>query len=94
MLLLLLKQNSISMLIIALPYVEIPPIPVSYRYMCYPGVMSDTKYYLFHSICQQTLLYGLDVVNININMMEKMGKNAVWINEKSICDIPKRPHHT
>jgi len=39
--------------------------------MCYPGVMSDTKSDLFRFICQSTLLYCLDVVNINISKMKQ-----------------------
>jgi hypothetical protein len=61
--------------------------------MCYPGVMSDTKSYLFRSVCQPTLLYGLDAVNININMMKKLENTQGGI-MKRVCGIPKRSHHT
>ena len=56
--------------------------------MCYPGVMSNTKSYLFHSICQSTLLYCLGVVNININMMKHFNENtqsSIMKRLKSMC---------
>jgi len=47
--------------------------------------MSDTKSDLFRSICQPALLYGLDAVNININLMEKKNrKHARWYNEEDM----------
>ena len=61
--------------------------------MCYPGVMSDTKSYLFRTICQPTLLYGLDAVDLNKNMMKKL-ENAQGGIMKRVCGIPKRSHHT
>jgi len=61
--------------------------------MCYPGVMSDTTPYLFPTICQPTLLYGLDAVDLNNNMIKTL-ENAQGGIMKRVCDIPKRSHHT
>ena len=33
--------------------------------MCYPGLASETKSHLFKTICQPTLIYGLDSVPIS-----------------------------
>jgi len=61
--------------------------------MCYPGVMSDTKSYLFRTICQPTLLYGLDAVDLNNNMIKTL-ENVQGGIMKRVCGIPKRSHHT
>ena len=61
--------------------------------MCYPGTMSDTKSYLFQSICQPTLLYGLDAVNLSSSMIKKL-ENVQGSIMKRVCGIPKRSHHT
>jgi len=53
--------------------------------------MSDTKSYLFYSICQPTLLYGLDAVNININMVKKI-ENMQGSIMKRVCGIPNHSH--
>ena len=61
--------------------------------MCYPGTMSDTKSYLFQSICQPTRLYGLDAVNLSSSMIKKL-ENVHGSIMKRVCGIPKRSHHT
>ena len=44
--------------------------------------MSDTKSYLFRTICQPTLLYDLGAVDLNNSMMKKKWKYAKCYNEK------------
>jgi len=61
--------------------------------MCYLGVMSDTKSYLFRAICQPTILYSLDAVDLNNNMIKKLENEQGGI-MKRVCGIPKRSHHT
>ena len=53
--------------------------------MCYPGIMSDAKSYLYRSICQPTLMYGLDAINLSAPMsmdsvfcMGQLPKYNVW----------------
>ena len=40
--------------------------------MCYPGIISDAKSYLYRSICQPTLMYGLDAINLSAHMLKKL----------------------
>ena len=40
--------------------------------MCYPGLASDTKSYLFKTICQPTLMYGLDAISVSDASIRKM----------------------
>ena len=61
--------------------------------MCYPGVMSNTKSYLFRTIGQSTLVYGRDAVDLNNNMMKQL-ENGIAGMIKRVCCIPKRSHHT
>ena len=87
------KQISISMSIIVLLNVETVPFHCLVVAMRDPGVMSDTKSYLFCIICQPTLLYGLDAVDLNNNMIKKL-ENAQGGIMKRVCGIPKRSYHT
>ena len=61
--------------------------------MCYPGIMSDAKSYLYSSICQPTLMYGLDAINLSAPMLKKL-QNTQGSIIKRVCGIPKRSHHT
>jgi hypothetical protein len=61
--------------------------------MCYPGLASETKSYLYTSICQPTLLYGLDSVHLTNAMMQKIDSCQGSI-IKRVCDLPKRSHHS
>jgi len=60
--------------------------------MCYPGLASETKSHLFKTICQPTLMYGLDPVPIS-NAMVKQLENTQGAIMKRVCGIPKRSHH-
>jgi len=48
---------------------------------------------MFRTICQSTLLYSLDAVDLNNNMIKKL-ENAQGGIMKRVCGIPKRSHHT
>ena len=61
--------------------------------MCYPVVISDTKSYLFPTICQPRLVYGLDAFDLNNNMMKQI-ENAQGGIMQRLCGIPKCSHHT
>jgi len=55
--------------------------------------MSDTKSDVFRFICQPTLLYDIDAINVNINMMKKIENTQGGIMRR-VCGISKRSHHT
>ena len=45
------------------------------------------------SICQPTVLCGLDAINKNINLMKTL-ENTQGCKMKRVCGIPKCSHHT
>ena len=61
--------------------------------MCYPVVISDTKSYLFPTICQPRLVYGLDAFDLNNKLMKQI-ENAQGGIMQRLCGIPKCSHHT
>jgi hypothetical protein len=61
--------------------------------MCYPGLASDTKAYLYKTICQPTLLYGLDYLPVSDGLIRKMDSTQGSI-MKRVCGLAKRSHHS
>ena len=61
--------------------------------MCYLGIMSDAKSYLYRYICQTTLMYGLDAINLSAPVLTKL-QNTQGSIMKRVCGIQKRSHHT
>ena len=52
--------------------------------MCYPGIMSDAKSYLYRSICQPNLMYGLDAINLSAPILTKLQNTLGSIMKKSL----------
>ena len=58
--------------------------------MVYPGATSDVKCYLWKSICNPVMMYGLDCINIDTRNMKKLQGNLV----KQSMGLSKRAHTT
>ena len=61
--------------------------------LCYPGLHTDAKKYLWTTICQPVLTYGAECVNLSknvISQMESMQGTLV----KNFLGIGKRSHHS
>jgi hypothetical protein len=61
--------------------------------MCYPGLATETKSYLYRTICQPTLTYGLDAISASEGLLRQMDSTQGCI-MKRVCGIPKRSHHS
>ena len=49
--------------------------------MCYPGLNFSSKMHLFRSVCQPTLMYGVECLNISskrVNILN-WGEACVWV---------------
>ena len=61
--------------------------------MLYPGASTDVQSYLFKSICQPTLTYGADCVNITDNDILKLDSAQCKLIKQSL-GLSKRSHNT
>ena len=61
--------------------------------MRYPGLSSSTKSHLFRSVCQPTLMYGVECLNVtskNINDLNSAQGSVI----KHVCGLSKRARHS
>ena len=61
--------------------------------MLYPGASTDVQSYLFKSICQPTLTYGADCINITDNDILKLDSAQCKLIKQSL-GLSKRSHNT
>ena len=61
--------------------------------MLYPGVSPDTQIHLFNSICQPTLVYGSDCMNIRDSDKVKLNSNQCKLIKRSL-GLSKYSHNT
>ena len=47
--------------------------------------MSDAKSYLYRSICQPTLMYGLDAINLSAPLLKKLQNTQGSIMKESVA---------
>jgi hypothetical protein len=61
--------------------------------MLYPGASTDVQSHLFNHICQPTLTYGLDCINISQNEIVKLDSAQGKLIKQSL-GLSKRSHNT
>ena len=61
--------------------------------MLYPGASTDVQSYLFKNICQPTLTYGADCINITDNDILKLDSAQCKLIKQSL-GLSKRSHNT
>ena len=61
--------------------------------MCYPGLNSSSKMHLFRAVCQPTLMYGVECLNISskhVNILNSAQGSVV----KHMSGLSVRAGHT
>ena len=61
--------------------------------MCYPGLNTASKTYLYKSICFPTLIYGLNSINISNKCIQQLESTQGGI-IKQACGLSKQSHHS
>ena len=61
--------------------------------LCYPGLATEPKAHLWCTICQPTLLYGMECVNLT-NVMKNKLNSIQGTCIKSAWGLAKRHHHS
>ena len=61
--------------------------------MCYPGLNTASKTYLYKSICFPTLIYGLNSINISNKCIQQLESTQGGI-IKQVCGLSKQSHHS
>ena len=59
--------------------------------MCYPGAKSTTKHYYFKSVCQPTLYYGIECLDVGERLLSSV-HSAQGAVVKNISGLDKRAH--
>ena len=65
--------------------------------MCYPGLNSSSKMHLFRSICQTTLMYGVECLNISskhVNILNSAQGSVVKHVHVHVSGLSVRARHT
>ena len=61
--------------------------------MSYPGLNTASKVHLFKSICQPTLMYGTECLDLNTKCINSI-QSAQGSVMKQVCGLGKRSHHS
>ncbi len=61
--------------------------------MSYPGLNTSSKVHLFKTICQPTLLYGIDCISMSEKCIQNIQSTQGGI-MKQVCGLSKRSHHS
>ena len=61
--------------------------------LCYPGLSTETKVFLWKSVCQPTLTFALECCTLDKESLTKL-ESAQGTLVKGFCGISKRSHHT